>query len=165
MTESMWLKIAKDDFKFSSAHMSYISNSEKEALHGHNYYIQCSFKVDPAPSRQFIDFSVLKKCVRQICKLWDEKILLPNSSASISTEKESGLVRLSTHGMTYVFPESEVVILETPNVILENISLLFLDKLITALKGLNLFDSTRGPIYKVQLSMEETRGQSVEVVR
>jgi 6-pyruvoyl-tetrahydropterin synthase len=161
--ESMCLRIAKDNFKFSSAHMSYLSSTDKEALHGHNYYVQCSFKISPKLSRQFVDFSVLKSCIRRICKLWDEKILIPNVAETLQHSADSHQIQLKTHDKTYSFPESEVLILNTPNIILENLSLLFLETLISDLKDLKLYNPSSGPIFKVMLSMEETRGQSVEV--
>lgn len=159
----MWLKISKDEFKFSSAHMSYMSAQDKEALHGHNYYVTCSFCISASENRTFIDFARLKKILRGLCQIWDEKILLASDPTTTFVDQGLGQVRLKTHGVEYVFPLSEVVVLQTKNIIIENLSVLFLDNLSRRLMEEKIFSPEHGPVFKIKVTIEETRGQSVEI--
>ena len=67
-------------FKFNAAHFIAISNGFREKLHGHNYTMSVSLSgCAPALTNGYlVDFSVVKKVVKQICKeQLDERFLVP----------------------------------------------------------------------------------------
>ena len=76
------VRINKDRFKFSATHFTIFSETQAEALHGHNYQVcvDILFKsLDPETGIS-AEFSELKEILQTLCDQLDEKILLPANS-------------------------------------------------------------------------------------
>ena len=75
------LHLAKQNFKFSSAHFLIFDEKSAEMLHGHNYQVKVDL-LGPSPDQYadkgyFVDFAIIKKIIKDYCDQWDEHILLP----------------------------------------------------------------------------------------
>lgn len=75
--------IKGEEFKFSCAHfVSY--EGFRERLHGHNYTVEVEVSGPMSDVDGYvIDFGVLKKHIRAICKSLNERILVPVNSSSL----------------------------------------------------------------------------------
>ncbi len=142
----MKLQFDKDNLKFSSAHFTLFPDGTKEALHGHNYYVQVTFEVaDNAP---MLPFKELKQAISKIVSEWDEKVLLP---ASVTIQKMGDSLDVMACGKNYRFPADEVCVLDTNNITSENLAKLLCWKL----RGLSY------SFLSIEVSIEESRGQRV----
>ena len=75
--------IRGDEFKFCCAHfVSYAGFRER--LHGHNYTVEVEATGDMSIDDGYvIDFGILKKSIREICKSLNEKVIVPTKSSTL----------------------------------------------------------------------------------
>ncbi len=76
--------IRGDEFKFCCAHfVSY--TGFRERLHGHNYTVEVEATGDMSVDDGYvIDFGILKKSIREICKSLNEKVIVPTQSSTLN---------------------------------------------------------------------------------
>ena len=107
--------------RFAAAHMATLG-VELEPLHGHNYEVRARVEGALTDDRWVIDFSALKRIVREACERLDHRFLLQIRSPllEIIEGAEGWSVR---HGdRRYSFPTSDVVALPIENTTAELIA-------------------------------------------
>lgn len=157
MQHSTSLHLAKQNFKFSSAHFLIFDSKNAEMLHGHNYQVKVDLfflqnkKADELGYH--IDFGSLKKIIKEMCDVWDEHVLLPENHPDmkykVSSDKKNYEIKFRDR--FYSLPVIETIWLPITNTSVENLSLLFARQLYNKLK--------KSSVNKVRVSIEETRGQ------
>ena len=100
MNQLATLHIDKQAHKFSAAHFTIFSETERERLHGHNY-------------------NVYKRCLQKICDAHDEYMLLPGKSPWLSVVERDGEYHATFAGKTLRFPVDETLLLPIVNVTVE----------------------------------------------
>lgn len=161
-TPNTTLHLAKQNFKFSSAHFLIFDETSAEMLHGHNYQVSLDVMGPPAVQYQqkgyFIDFSVVKKLVKALCDRWDEHVLLPQKHPDMKYEKSTDGKNYNIHfrDRFYSFPIKETIWLPVTNTSVEQLSNLMAQELFQDLKKLS--------VQKIRVTIEETRGQSASSV-
>ena len=81
--------IKGDEFKFSCAHFVAYKNY-RERLHGHNYTVEVEARGTMSSDDGYvIDFGILKKSIRSICKSLSEKIIVPMNSPVLTISTRS----------------------------------------------------------------------------
>ena len=152
------LHLAKQNFKFSSAHFLIFDEKSAEMLHGHNYQVSvdvsCATDEKAPDLGYFIDFNVLKKMIKEQCDLWDEHILLPEKNSEMRHQISQNGKNYDIHfrDRFYSFPVLETIWLPISNTSVENLSLLMAKNLLRKMKELG--------VQKIRVTVEETRGQS-----
>ncbi len=152
------LHLAKQNFKFSSAHFLIFDENSAEKLHGHNYQVKVdvSYASEKATDDKgyFIDFNVLKKIIKDQCDAWDESILLPEKHPDMKYQISQSGKNYDLHfrDRFYSFPIIETIWLPITNTSVENLSLLFAKNIFKKMKDF--------AVTKVRISIEETSGQS-----
>ncbi|MGZ3724422.1 MAG: 6-pyruvoyl trahydropterin synthase family protein [Pseudobdellovibrio sp.] len=152
------LHLAKQNFKFSSAHFLIFDETSAEMLHGHNYQVKvdltCASEDEASGKGYAIDFHVLKKIIKEQCDQWDEHILLPEKHKDMQ-------YRISQNGSNYEihfrerfysFPIKETIWLPVNNTSVENLSALMAKVLLKKMSGLG--------VKTITVFVEETLGQS-----
>lgn len=158
MKTTSFLKLEKENFKFSSAHFLIFDEHSAEMLHGHNYKVKVMLYEKPGVDSQkygyLIDFGVIKKVIKQLCDDWDEHILLPQQHPDIKVSKNPTYDNYDVlfRDRFYSFPVKETLLLPVVNTSVEQLSKLFAEKLLEKVK---MF-----PISAVEVNIEETSGQS-----
>ena len=93
MSQLATLHIDKQAHKFSAAHFTIFSQTERERLHGHNYGVSARIVAEMGENGFSADYNVYKRCLQKLCDAHDEYMLLPanrrgwplkNSKANIS---------------------------------------------------------------------------------
>ncbi len=80
MEQLTTLYIDKESHKFSAAHYTIFSATERERLHGHNYSVSAKI-VAPMGSNGFsADYNVYKERLARLCAALDEYMLLAGES-------------------------------------------------------------------------------------
>jgi 6-pyruvoyltetrahydropterin/6-carboxytetrahydropterin synthase len=152
------LHLAKQNFKFSSAHFLIFDEKSAEMLHGHNYQVRVDLVCESDASRieqgYTIDFNVLKKMIKAQCDLWDEHILLPARHADMKQQvsADGKNYEINFRDRFYSFPKNETIWLPVTNTSVENLSLLFAREMLEKMRPLG--------VVQLRVTVEETRGQS-----
>jgi 6-pyruvoyltetrahydropterin/6-carboxytetrahydropterin synthase len=158
--ETTTLHLHKQNFKFSSAHFLIFDKQTAERLHGHNYQVKVDIAV---PSEKelsklgyFVDFNVFKKKIKAKLDEWDEMVLLPNDHEDMNFKENGPSLEVRFRDRFYVFPKNEVLRLPVSNTSVEQLSQLLAQSFIQEFKSLG--------VQKIQVSVEETRGQAASTI-
>ncbi len=150
------IHLAKEPFKFSVSHFTIFSSEHAERLHGHNYQVSVRIgvgQIDPKIGLAF-DFNVVKPMIRKICDEMDERILVPEKSPFLKIHKEGTQIRVQFNHKKYEFPLEDTICLPLVNVTTEELARFVGESLRAGMKDLAGWT-------KMEISIEETRGQSV----
>lgn len=152
------LHLAKQNFKFSSAHFLIFDEKNAEMLHGHNYQVKVDFS---GPSQEkyqnngyFIDFNLLKKAIKARLDIWDEHVLLPRNHPDMKYKMSLDGKNYEIHfrDRYYSLPINEVIWLDVTNTSVEQFSQILATEFFNHFKKYD--------IKKIRVTVEETRGQS-----
>jgi 6-pyruvoyltetrahydropterin/6-carboxytetrahydropterin synthase len=114
------LCLAKEDFKFSSAHFTLFGPAKAETLHGHDYRISIEVEGDELDEAGLLaDTDAIKRRVRELCAELDDKVLLPERSPWLEIRADAEAVECRFGARLYRFPAGEVVLLPLVNVSME----------------------------------------------
>ncbi|MDA0364806.1 MAG: 6-pyruvoyl tetrahydropterin synthase family protein [Chloroflexi bacterium] len=107
--------------RFAAAHMATLGD-ELEPLHGHNYEARARVEGELTSDHWVIDFSVLKRLVREACDHLDHAFLLQRDSTLLEINEGDGQWTIRFRDRSYVFPTSDVVALPIANTTAELIA-------------------------------------------
>jgi 6-pyruvoyltetrahydropterin/6-carboxytetrahydropterin synthase len=132
MTEEYAVEVSGIDF--AAAH--FVSEGGMcECLHGHNYQITVLVEGELDAQGMVIDFRVLKKHLRQLCKDWDHRVLLPTRSKLIAVDTKGTQIHVKTPGGAYSFPASDAVLLDVIETTAEEMARILCQSLVEKLKS------------------------------
>ena len=156
------LRLAKQNFKFSSAHFLIFDQKSAEMLHGHNYQVVVSILApdvgndsdDDGKMGYMVDFNVLKKFIKARLDVWDEHVLLPKNHPDMKCASSSNNknYEVTFRDRFYSFPKEEVIWLNCSNTSVEQLSSILAEEFFKEFKKYG--------IAKLTVAVEETRGQS-----
>jgi len=147
----------KANIRFSSVHI--IPEYEKcGRLHGHTYAVHAKIFGKADEKGIILDFSLIKKHLREITNDLDHRILIPEKSNIIKIEKEKDKLKLSFLKKSYSFPINDCVFLPIESTSAENLSKYILEKLI---KKCNLAEN----ISKIEIGVDEGFGQGARFLK
>ncbi len=104
------------------------------------------------------DFNVIKPLVRGITERLDEFVLIPQKSRFLMIEQKLDSVHVSFANKKYVFPVSDVRLLELVNITAEELSKYIAEELLKELKS---HPSALAQIREFSVGVQESRGQTV----
>ena len=122
MTRLTTLFIDKEAHKFSAAHFTIFSATERERLHGHNYSVSARIVAPMGPNGFSADYNVYKNRLKQLCDSLDEYMLLAANSPYQSIHTEGDNVAVTFNGRTLWFPVDETQMLPITNVTVEELA-------------------------------------------
>jgi 6-pyruvoyltetrahydropterin/6-carboxytetrahydropterin synthase len=154
---SFKVSVTKDYLVFASAHFITFAGHRCEPLHGHNYRVGVSLEGPlDEDSWYVVDFSELKRIMRQLCDEIDHKVLLPLHNPKLDVQQRDGSVTVAYEGkQKYVFPSDDCALLDIPNTTVEMLAQFLAARLRTALEDLGVRTLTA-----IELEVEENFGQS-----
>ena len=86
MNSSVTIKLNRNDLKFSAAHFTIYSATEREKIHGHNFYLEIQFTAGVGDNGISFDYRKMRKKVQSLCQKLNEKFLIPEQSLSLAIE-------------------------------------------------------------------------------
>jgi len=160
---SFTVHLAKESFKFSSTHFTIFSESKAERLHGHNYQVVCDIELSEISSAigMAFDFNIIKPEIKALCDQIDEYILIPARSPFLKIKHIADSLEMEFAGRRYLFPKADCRELELVNITSEELARYFCERLWSQLQKRPEVKSFRS----LQISIEETKGQSVSYKR
>ncbi|HRK09114.1 MAG TPA: 6-carboxytetrahydropterin synthase [Pseudobdellovibrionaceae bacterium] len=170
------LTLAKEDFKFSAAHLTLLSAHEAERLHGHNYQVRVQVTCSHLDEWEFaFEFNTLKRQIRELISRWDERVLIPVGSPYLEVLKAEGRTQVALKlsqqtqlgdkasraapALHYAFPSGDVIELPVRNITTEALARTLAQDLANAW-GLKAPRELAERVVELEVQVEETRGQS-----
>lgn len=146
------LHIDKQAHKFSAAHYTIFSATERERLHGHNYGVSARIVAPMGPEGFSADYNVYKRRLKALCDGLDEYMLLAGNSPHQQISEIDGEYHVVFNGKTLRFPVDETLLLPVVNVTVEELSHYLLDALMR--------ESGDEDLYEVELFVSSGDGQA-----
>lgn len=154
MSEQRNVTVEGARLRFAAAHMATLGD-DLEPLHGHNYAVRCRVDGELTDDRWVIDFSLLKRYVRETCERLDHRFLLPLDSPLLDISEGEGGWTVEFGDRSYRFPASDVVPLPIENTTAELLAQWIADRVVEALA-----DGKHSNIARITVDVEEMPGQS-----
>jgi len=151
------LTLSSSSMKFSAAHFTIFSATERENIHGHNFTL--ALKLDTLLEKNDLtfDYNLFKKMVIDFCAALDEKLLLPLHSPYLTVSQLDQSIQASFNQENLVFLPRDVVLLPIANITVEGLAHYFLDKI---LMQQSLLDQCN--IQKIAMTVASSASQSGE---
>ena len=140
--------------RFAAAHMATLGD-DLEPLHGHNYSVRCRVDGELTAERWVIDFSLLKRYVREACEQLDHRFLLQRDSQLLDIRQENAGWTLRFGERSYHFPAADVALLPIENSTAELIAGWLWERVGEALRA-----GGHSNISRLAVEVEEMPGQS-----
>jgi 6-pyruvoyltetrahydropterin/6-carboxytetrahydropterin synthase len=135
MTRLTTLHIDKEAHKFSAAHYTIFSATDRERLHGHNYSVRARIVAPMGPNGFSADYNVYKRRIQALCDELDEYMLLPEHSPHQVLERCDGEIHATFDGKVLRFPADETLVLPVVNITVEELAHYLLQKLLASSTG------------------------------
>jgi len=139
--------------RFAAAHMATLGD-DLEPLHGHNYIVRCRVEGSLSSDGWVIDFSEVKRFVREACQALDHRFLLQRNSRLLDVTEGAGAWVVRFGDREYRFPAVDVVALPIENTTAELLAEWIAGRIIEALRNGNHTN-----IARLSLEVEEMPGQ------
>lgn len=122
--------ICKEELSFSAGHFTIFSATEREQLHGHNYYVSITFNTKIAHNGLAFDYRYYKKKLLVICEQLDRHFLLPTQSPYLQLAEQEDYIVAHFNQQKIPFLKEDVVLLPLTNITIEELSHWFLQKIL-----------------------------------
>src|SRR6185295_2176795 len=100
--------LAKEDFKFSSAHFTLFADGSAELLHGHNYRVRVELAGAGLDAEGLlVDIDRFKRELRALCARLDNRTLIPGESARVAWSRQGESVDVHCGERAYRFPAAD----------------------------------------------------------
>jgi 6-pyruvoyltetrahydropterin/6-carboxytetrahydropterin synthase len=113
------ITIAREQYKFSCAHMTVFADGSKERLHGHNYTIAVALEVDQIDLQAMIPFAPIKAALAELCGAWKEHVLIATKNPFFELIRDDDELELKLCGERYVMPRQDALLLPIDNISVE----------------------------------------------
>lgn len=155
MARSASLEIHKEEFSFSAGHFTIFSATEREQLHGHNYYVSITFNFKITHNGLSFDYRDYKKKMLALCDQLDRHFLLPSESPYLKLEENDDYLIAHFNQKKIPFLKDDVVILPLTNITIEELAHWFLQKMLA-----DMPDMERHAIHGMTVKVFNGPGQS-----
>ncbi len=135
MEQLTTLYIDKEAHKFSAAHFTIFSATERERLHGHNYSVSARIVAPMGDNGFAADYNVYKSRIATLCEELDEYLLLAAESPYQTIAEEGDFYRVEFAGEKMLFLRSDTIVLPISNATVEEFSRYLLQRLVTLSAG------------------------------
>ncbi len=119
----------RDELGFSAGHFTIFSATEREDLHGHNYYVDARFQVRLTDNGMAFDYRIYKNKIRELCAKLHLKFLLPSQSKFLKIEDQGAMWFAHFNNEPIPFLKRDALILPLCNITIEELSNWFLQHL------------------------------------
>ena len=135
MEELTTLYIDKEAHKFSAAHFTIFSATERERLHGHNYSVSARIVAPMGDNGFAADYNVYKSRIALLCEELDEYLLLAGESPHQRVEEDDAFYRVTFGSEEMVFLRTDTLVLPIRNATVEEFSRYLLARLVALSAG------------------------------
>ncbi|MBD2858007.1 6-carboxytetrahydropterin synthase [Spongiibacter sp. KMU-158] len=134
------IEISKEDIKFSAAHFTIFSATERERLHGHNFKVSLCLTAEVGENGMCFSYVEIKRRLRTLVDTLDEYTLLPQLSPYLEIAQEGDQYRVNFNGRSLFFPVEDTQLLPLRNTTVEEFARYLLERLL----GDDFFSADKG---------------------
>ena len=116
------IEIAKEYLHFGAAHFTIFSATQREDLHGHNFYVTARMDCTVGEDGLAFDYNIVKQEMEALCDALDEKVLLPEHSPHMTIVREAEYVIAHFNGERIPFLPRDILILPLRNITVEELA-------------------------------------------
>jgi 6-pyruvoyltetrahydropterin/6-carboxytetrahydropterin synthase len=113
------ISIAREQYKFSCAHMTVFADGTKERLHGHNYTVAVELELANIDLASMLPFAPIKAALADLCARWKEHVLIAANNPFLEILRDDGELELRLCGERYVVPRQDALLLPIDNISVE----------------------------------------------
>lgn len=155
------IEVAREQYKFSCAHMTVFPDGSKERLHGHNYQLGFTLEVSDVALQHMIPFADIKQALADQCAAWKERVLLATANPRyVVLPAAAGQHDFTLCGARYSLPQEDVLELPIDNIAVEPLADHLADLLAARLAAVLALPIVTG----YQVSVHEHPGQGARCV-
>jgi 6-pyruvoyltetrahydropterin/6-carboxytetrahydropterin synthase len=122
VTDQTTIEISKEDIKFSAAHFTIFSATERERLHGHNFAVTLAVTAPVGDDGICFSYKEIKTRLRELCDGLDEYMLLPAQSPHLHIEQDGAFYIAVFNGERIPFLKAETLLLPIRNTTVEELA-------------------------------------------
>ena len=130
MEQLTTLYIDKESHKFSVAHFTLFSATERERLHGHNYSVSARIVAPMGDNGFSADYNVYKNRLKALCDALDEYMILAGDSPLQQIEQQGDSYQVRFADDTMYFLCKDTLVLPIRNATVEEFSRYLLARLV-----------------------------------
>ena len=124
------IEISKEDLKFSAAHFTIFSASDRERLHGHNFRVSLDLTAEVGDDGMCFSYVEMKKRLRKLCATLDEYVLLPGQSPYLTIAEQGNYYCAHFNGEEMLFIKADTLVLPLRNTTVEEFARYLLERLL-----------------------------------
>lgn len=113
------IEICKEDLKFSAAHFTIFSATERERLHGHNFKVSLLLTTAVGDNGMCFSYGEIKKRLRRLCAALDEYMVLPGGSPHLEIRDDGPYYQVRFNGEEMRFLRADTLVLPVRNTTVE----------------------------------------------
>ena len=129
MNDTVIIRLAKENMKFSAAHFTIFNATERERLHGHNFRVEADIEARMLGNGMCFDYGIYKDRIVALCRELNEWTILPTRSRYLRIEDAGEHVYAHFGGERIPFLRGDVLLLPIENATLEEFAHWFLQRL------------------------------------
>ena len=152
MRSASRISIAREQYKFSCAHMTVFPDGTKERLHGHNYALAVALEVSDVSLQAMIPFAAIKAALAALCAEWREHVLIAGQNPRLEVLRDDKQLELRLCGELYSFPRGDVLVLPIDNISVEALA-------VHAAERLHAMLALPATVSALEITVEESPGQ------
>jgi len=122
MEHQTTIDLTHDSMVFCAGHFTIFSATERERLHGHNFWVGLAVTGRVDDNGLLSDYSAFRRTMIGLCRELHEVFLLPDRSPHLELRRDGGRVEAIFDGKAIPFLEEDVRVLPVRNVSLEELS-------------------------------------------
>nr|WP_243760434.1 6-carboxytetrahydropterin synthase [Aestuariicella hydrocarbonica] len=124
------IDITKEYLHFSAAHFTIFSASERERLHGHNFFVSAAVTALVQADGMCFNYCQLKDSLRELCVGLDEYLLLAENSPYLQIHELGKNYRVTFADEEMFFLKQDTLLLPVANITIEELSYYLLQRLL-----------------------------------
>ena len=159
MSQLSTIEVAKEYLKFSAAHFTIFSATERERLHGHNYSVSARVVAPVDDNGLCFSYGEMKSRMRALCEALDEYTLIPAQSPHLAITEQGDYFRVEFNGEVMLLLQTDTLLLPIRNSTVEEFSRYLLAKLQEDTAFFNTY-----PCQSVEITVYSGPGQSATTV-
>lgn len=123
------IELYKENMKFSAAHFTIFSATEREHLHGHNYTVHVAITNWVNENGLTFDYRFYKEKIFLLCRQLNQTLLLPTESKYLAISQDNEYCHAVFNHKKLIFLNTDVTLLPVCNITVEELSAWFVTQL------------------------------------
>jgi 6-pyruvoyltetrahydropterin/6-carboxytetrahydropterin synthase len=111
--------IAREQYKFSCAHMTVFPDGTKERLHGHNYAVRVALDVERIDLPAMVPFAAVREALAALCARFKEHVLVAARCPFLEILRDDSELEFRLCGERYAMPRGDALLLPLDNISVE----------------------------------------------